>query len=205
MPSIADVILLVRGIARGERLVIGPAVKQYGSFRLYSYSISLKGGHLLNPSKYILAVGDLPAPLSFRLGSGNFLSVFYTNRERLLGECVYLGDIPLSKSTSHDVYDYTRRWLRNKQAAIDCFDTQIAKLTVAPENKYRQRQMYQGIVSRMAVRYQLVNDAFRDLIPDHSDAAIATKRDVASDERESRRIRRRFRWYFMFYNWYLGR
>lgn len=194
--SLRYLTLMARAILRGEQMMIGSVVKQFGPFRLHRWAISLKGEGLLDLSSYYVVVGELPVPLMLPLRTGRSDPRSYQrvvrNREGPFRGCVQVGDISIKKSTHRDLYDHVDRWLTNKQIAIACYAEQFAAVKSAATSTSRRVEFWRESVARVEAEYQAVSAAFQEFLLEYPDAAGATRRDAAVKEREARRDRKRY-------------
>ncbi|MHB8646670.1 MAG: hypothetical protein ACYDAR_12850 [Thermomicrobiales bacterium] len=185
-----------RYITRAEQFMIGPVVKQYGSFRLHQYAICLKGGRHLDQRTYFVVVGDLAIPLLLPLRTGrrdpHGYSSVVNDRKGPFRGCVHVGEIPIRKSTYLDLHDHVDRWLKDKQTGIDCYTEQLAAEYDLAKGNRRRKKFYRDQIIKMEAEYQIVSDSFHAFLEQYPDAAVATKRNAAVVEREARRVRKRY-------------
>ena len=182
-------------------MMIGPVIKHYGSFRLHRYAISLKGGELLNMSRYYVIVGELPVPLILPLRAGRTQRYGHLvrNREGPFHNCVYVGEIPITRSTHRGLYDHIDRWLKNEQTGIECYAEQLTASNIATSNR-RRENFYRRRITRAETDYKIVSDAFHTFLLEYPNAAVGSKRDAAMADREARRDRKRYQRSFRLIN-----
>lgn len=194
VPSLKNILRCATVRWLPKQLMIGPVVKQYGPFRLHRQTHILIGGRLRNLSRCFVVVGELAVPLFLTFGVSRDDPQGYANvvkeRHGPFRECVYVGDIPIKRSTARHLYDHVDRWLNYKQTAIECYAAQHAVASDASTGNSRRSKFYCEEIMKMEAEHQIVRDAFRAFMLEYPDAATATKRNAAIDKREARRARK---------------
>ena len=192
---VAYLLNLILGLVRRpQRLVIGPVEKQYGEFRLHRQAWSFKDGRLQTLLAYLVVLGDLTVPVSLTFGARRddprgYASVL-RERHGPFRECVYVGDIPIKRSTEHDIYDHVDKWLHYKRTAIARFIEQLDTEVDPATGNTRRATFHRGEIAKWQEEYQIVDDAFRAFIVEFPNAAVGTRRNAALREREARRLRK---------------
>jgi hypothetical protein len=191
-----DIFLRTIGALQTEQLIIGPVVKQFGPFRLHRKTYSLKGGRLLNSSRYFVVVGELAVPLPLNLGTGSDDPSGYAgivnDKQGPFRGCAYVGDIAIGASLDRDIYNHVDYWLKYKQTGIECYAEQLATASDASTGNPRREKAYRRYITTMETELQFVSAAFREFMLEYPDAATGTKRTAATNERAARRARKQF-------------
>jgi hypothetical protein len=140
-----------------------------------------------------VVVGELAVPLTVNFGTGDDLQG-YTRVVRRRGgpfrECVHAGEISIKRSTYRDLYDVVDYWSKHKQTAIACYAQQVDIASAAPTRNPRRATFYRKNIAEMEAELAIVGEAFRAFMLEYPDAAVGTKRTVAKQAQEARRLRK---------------
>lgn len=193
MPNLKNIMIYTLRI---KQIVIGPVVKRYGPFGLHALDYVLKGGRTMNSSQYFIVVGELAETLILNFGtrSDDPAGYLYIIRDRHgpFHDCIHVGDIPINRSTYHDLWNRVDYWLRTQQIGIDCYADQLAVASDASTGNTRREETYRHLVTKLQDQSETVNHALQQFLREYPDAAVGTKRDIKALTREAHQARKGF-------------